>query len=196
MGASGFDDGLPLGRLRGKRSMQMFQCRNKIGDRCFGSCDMRGGGEGVVGGLRHVDVIIGMYVHTGGLRDGCDDLVGVHVRTGSRAGLEDVDGELIVVLAFGDLVRGGDDCVGLVRVEESEVLVDLRTRCFQQAHCADLGALERAPADREVLDCTLGLCSPQCVDGHPNFAHGVVFDSELLIVALRHGSTLPLFESG
>jgi hypothetical protein len=44
--------------------------------------------------------------------EGGDHPVGVHVRRGARASLEDVDGELPVVAALGDLVRGGRDALG------------------------------------------------------------------------------------
>ena len=50
-----------------------------------------------------------------------DDLVGVHVRRGARAGLEDVDRELVVVRARGDLVGGGGDALGEVGVEQAEI---------------------------------------------------------------------------
>ena len=41
-----------------------------------------------------------------------EHLVGVHVRGGAGAGLEDVDRELVVVLAGGDRVAGGGDPLG------------------------------------------------------------------------------------
>ena len=92
-----------------------------------------------------------------------DDLVGVHVRAGARAGLEDVDRELVVVLAVGDLGGRGDDRVGLLGVEQAEVLVHLRAGALQQAERADLGALQRPERDREVLHRPLGLRAPQRV---------------------------------
>ena len=48
-----------------------------------------------------------------------DDLVGVHVRGGARAGLEDVDRELAVVLARGDLARGRARCASALRFGSS-----------------------------------------------------------------------------
>ena len=54
-----------------------------------------------------------------------DHLVGVHVRGGARAGLEDVDRELVVVLALGDRLAGGGDPLGDVAVEQAEVAVGL-----------------------------------------------------------------------
>ena len=40
---------------------------------------------------------------------GGNDLIGVHIRGGARARLEDVDGEFVVVFAGDNLVCGGDD---------------------------------------------------------------------------------------
>ncbi|CAB4910674.1 unannotated protein [freshwater metagenome] len=90
------------------------------------------------------------------------------------------------MLALGDLVGGGDDRIGQCAVEQTEILVDLRACCLEQAHRADLGALERAARDGEVLHRTLRLGAPERVDGDANLSHGVVFDPELLFVCLRH----------
>ena len=48
-----------------------------------------------------------------------DDLVGVHVARRARARLEDVDGEVRVPVAPGDLVGRGDDCLGDLAVEHA-----------------------------------------------------------------------------
>ncbi|MEJ7718115.1 MAG: hypothetical protein WKF31_09200 [Thermoleophilaceae bacterium] len=84
---------------------------------------VHGRGEDVVGGLPHVDVVVGVHVLAG---EAGDDLVGVHVRRGARAGLEDVDRELVVVAAVRHLVGGGGDALGLVGVELSELGVGAR----------------------------------------------------------------------
>src|SRR5439155_10492130 len=81
---------------------------------------VNGGGEHVVGGLPHVDVVVGVdrlllvEAIAAGQLDGAvaDDLVGVHVGRGAGAGLIDVDGELIVVLPGGDLAGGPQDRLG------------------------------------------------------------------------------------
>ena len=93
--------------------------------------------------------------------------------------MEHVDGELVVVQAVGDLGCGGDDRVGLLRVEQPEVLVHLCAGALEQAERADLGALQASARDREVLHRALGLRAPQRVDGHPDLAHGVVLDAVL-----------------
>ena len=108
-----------------------------------------------------------------------DDLVGVHVRRRARTGLEDVDREVAVVLARGDLVRGGDDGVGQLAVEHAEFGVGARGGLLDPGQGLDVGALERLAGDREVLDGALGLRAVQGVRGDADLAHGVVLDAEL-----------------
>jgi hypothetical protein len=70
------------------------------------------GREHVVGGLPGVHVVVGVDELRAHLpaedlgRAVGDDLVGVHVRARARPGLEHVDGEVLVELAVGDLLRG------------------------------------------------------------------------------------------
>ena len=53
-----------------------------------------------------------------------DHLVGVHVRRGPGAGLEDVDRELVVVLTGSDRVARGADPLGYLGVEFAQLGVD------------------------------------------------------------------------
>ena len=83
--------------------------------------DVHGGGERVVGGLRHVDVVIGMNrllrsQFAARQFDGAvgDDLVDVHVGLGAAAGLPDTQRELVVEFA-------GDDFVGRLHDESGFV---------------------------------------------------------------------------
>ena len=74
--------------------------------------DVDRGGDRVVGALLHVDVIVGMdRLLSAALARGDfigpagDHLVGVHVRRGAAAGLEDIDDELRVELAVDHFLR-------------------------------------------------------------------------------------------
>ena len=84
---------------------------------------MDGRGEDVVRRLPHVDVVVRVHVLAG---ERGDHLVRVHVRRGARAGLEDVDRELVVELAARDPVAGRGDPLGLLGVEQPELGVDAR----------------------------------------------------------------------
>src|SRR5450759_1250718 len=72
---------------------ELLQCRQQLVLGDVQSGQVNGGGEHVVGGLAHVDVVVGVHAVACEARD---DLVGVHVRGGARTGLEDVDRELAV----------------------------------------------------------------------------------------------------
>ena len=81
-----------------------------------------------------------------------DHLVRVHVRGRARAGLEDVDRELVVELARGDPVAGGGDPLGLLGVEEAELGVRARGRRLDPSEPAGDGGRDRLAGDRKVLD--------------------------------------------
>ena len=108
--------------------------------------------------------------------------------------MEHVDRELVVVLAVGDLGGRSDDRVGLVGVEQPEVLVHLRASAFEQTERPDLRALEPAARNWEVLHRSLCLRAPQRILGYPDLTHGVVLDtvfvcvSGLLDGSVGHGS--------
>ena len=85
---------------------------------------MDGGGDGVVGALLHVDVIVGVdgflaAALAGGDFVGAagDHLVGVHVGRGSGSGLEDVDDELVIEFAIDHFLRGLVDQASFLLVQ-------------------------------------------------------------------------------
>ena len=102
---------VPQGADRGEQqALQLFDGGN-----------VHHGGEGVVGRLAVVDVVVGVDRllrpdHPAGELDGAvgDDLVGVHVGLRARPGLEHDQRELTVELAVDDLLGGPDDQVDLV----------------------------------------------------------------------------------
>ena len=70
--------------------------------------DMHSGRECVIGGLGHVDVIVGMQQHAAGkfICTVCDNLVGIHIALGSGTGLPYDQREMVVELAGDNLVAG------------------------------------------------------------------------------------------
>src|SRR5699024_8222042 len=150
--------------------------------------DVDGGGEGVVGRLRSVDVVVGVNIRAEAVTgQSGDHLIGVHVRRGSGSRLEHVDGEVVVVFAVGDLVGGGRDRLGGLGVEHPETCVHAGRGGFEQPECADLRALEAAPGYGVVLDGPLCLCPREGVGGDPDFANCVVLDAVFLF---SHGHSL------
>ena len=82
--------------------------------------------------------------------DAGDHLVGVHVRRGAAAGLEDVEHELVVVLALGHGLGRTDDGRAELGGEQAEIHVDLGRGLLDQAEGPDELAREPEPADLEV----------------------------------------------
>src|SRR5690606_42159794 len=90
----------------------------QVADHGGGGGDVDGGGEDVVGRLRGVDVVVRVHRPAQDRAgDVGDDVVGVHVRRPSGAGLEHVDREVLVVLP-------GDDLLGRLGDRLCEVLLE------------------------------------------------------------------------
>ncbi len=108
MGAAALDDA-PVFRFQpGKFGDQPLQSREHLILDGQHRPDVHGGGEGVVGGLGHIHVVVGVqdgFPQVGIAQVG-DDLVGVHVGLGAGAGLPDNQWELVVTAACDDLVAG------------------------------------------------------------------------------------------
>src|SRR4051812_34562190 len=102
-----------------------------------------------------------------------DDLVGIHVRLRTAAGLPDDEGEVVVEVARLDLAGGLDDEGRELRVELAEVAIDVRRRPLHDAERADDRAPEALAADLEVLEAALRLRSPVPPLRHLDVAHAV-----------------------
>ena len=149
--------------------------------------DAQGAGERVVARLAGVDVVVGVDVEVAReVREPCHDLVDVHVGRRAGAGLEDVDRELVVVVAVRDLTRPPRDRSGAAGVEHAELGVDVGGGGLEQRECVDDAGRHRLPADREVLDGPRRLRAPQGVGGHLHLAHRVVLGPEALRCDVAH----------
>src|SRR5699024_5506876 len=109
----------------------------------------------------------------------CQNLIGVHVRRGSRTCLEHVDGEVSIVLTGDDRVGGVLDGRGASLVEDAELEVGLRSSLLHLRQGGDMCRLESFSGDREVLDRPLSLCIVEGVVGALVLSHGGVFDAIL-----------------
>ena len=115
-------------------------------------------GEDVVGRLAHVHVVVRMGVVA---REVGDHLVGVRVRRGAGPGLEDIDRELVVVLAGGDLVGGRGDALAEIGVEEAKLGIHPRRRRLDPPQPMDDRHRDRLAGDGKVGDRLRGLLTPQ-----------------------------------
>ena len=137
----------------------------------------------VVRRLRHVDVVVRMDELAADLAakplqgQVGDDLVRIHVRRGAAAGLEDVDGKLVVQLAVDDALRGLDDGLGLVLVQQVQVTVGLGRCLLDEAERLDEPARKAQVADGKVVDGTLGLRAVERIRRDAHFAQRILFNA-------------------
>ncbi len=152
------DDVVELLRLRLERGRELLHRRQQVVRDLVERREMHGRREDVVRGLAHVDVVVRVDVLAG---ERGDHLVRVHVRGRARAGLEDVDRELVVELARRDPGRGGRDPLRLVAVEQAEVGVRARGGALDAAEPARDRRRDRLAGDREVRDRLRRLAAPE-----------------------------------
>src|SRR5215203_1936743 len=143
-----FDDVGELLGLALERRAELVHRGEQIAGHLLQRREMHGRGKDVVRGLAHVDVVVGMGVVAGQVGH---DLVGVHVRRRPGAGLEDVDGKLVVVLAGRDRVAGSRDPLGDILVEQAELGVHPRRGGLDPSHPVHDGRRNRLTGDGEVL---------------------------------------------
>ena len=183
MGAAGFDDA-PVFRLQpGKGGGEQVNGGNHPVRKAQHRRNVHGCGEGVVGGLGHIHIVIGMQqlFAQNGVAPAGNDLVGVHIGLGAGAGLPDHQREMIGQLPVNHLIRGLADGIPLLfgHLLRAELGVCLGRGLFQDAEGVnDLpGHGLLADADGKILMRALGLGAPIFVGRHLHLPHRVVLNS-------------------
>ena len=136
-------------------------------------------GIGVVGGLAHVDVVVGVDDAVGAFGfaevfegEVGDNLVGVHVEACAGSALEDVDGKLVHAAPFfQDLVAGPDDGFAFFGGQGVQSTVG-QCRCFFDLnHAADEfgDMVNGGSGNGEVIDGAQGM---DAVVGVVGYFHG------------------------
>ncbi len=139
---------------------------------------MQGGGDHVVGGLPHVHMIVGVHARAGVELHGPvgDNLIGVHIRAGSRSGLEDIQREMAVMPAIGNLCRCLGDGARHRRIQAPEIRVHLGRRHLDASERLDEHAWEANARDRKIFHRPRRLGPVQGVGRHAHLAHGIPFN--------------------
>ena len=148
---------------------------------------MHGGGYDVIAGLALINVVIGMDQFFAALAaeqfNGAigDDLVGIHIRRGAGAGLENIQDKFAVPFSIGHLLGRLDDGRGDLRFEAAQLLVGQGGVFFDQAKRADERAGKAQVADGKILD---GPCRLRAIisgSGHLHWPHGIGFGAKRFI---------------
>ena len=145
---------------------------------------MHGAGIGVVCGLGHVDVVVGMAVLVLASLVSHDlqgtvgyHLVGVHVHAGAGSALHHVDGEELQMLAVYELLAGFHYGVAHLVGYEAKLVV-----CLDGRHFHDTEGLDelRVVAQMIITDIEV-LNAPQCLDAEESLL-GHFFVSEQVML--------------
>ena len=160
MRAARLDDVVELARLRLERAGEPVERGQQVALELPERGEVDGGREDVVRRLAHVDVVVRVHVVA---RERGHHLVRVHVRARAGARLEDVDRELVVVLARRDRIACRGDPLRLLGIEQPELGVRARGRGLDPAEPARDGDGDRLAGDGEVRDRLARLAAP--VDG-------------------------------
>ena len=106
MGAARFDDALIFLHQAAKSGGQQVDGRKELVLDLHHCGDVHGGGEGVVGALGHVGVVVGVDQFLAGdfISPPGDDLVDVHVGLGAASRLPNSQGKMGVQFPFQDLI--------------------------------------------------------------------------------------------
>ncbi len=193
MGATALDDPVELLALREQRIAQPRHRAVEIGGQLQRAEPDRGG-DHVIGGLRHVDVIVRMHRRVGAARRAEDlvraireHLVRVHVVRRARAGLEGIHHEMLAVLVREHFIGGAHDGVGEPRLEAPRLLVREGRRFLDPHHRGHEHRQRTRTAHREVLHGAQGLHAIQRAGGDRQRAEWVL----LRACRLGHGASTP-----
>ncbi len=145
--------------------------------------NVHGRRKSVVGGLTHIDVIIGMAELLPGNLIGPvrDDLVGIHIGLGPRPGLPHDQGEMVIQKPPDHLVRRRADGIELLHRHffRLQGMIGPGRGFFQVSKGPDDlpgHGLDPDP-DREVPPAPLRLRRPVPVRRHPDFSHRIMLNA-------------------
>ena len=144
--------------------------------------DVHRGGERIVGGLRHVDVIVGMNRRLAPERRAGElaaavgnHLIHVHVELRAASRHPDMQRKHVLMLAGEDLVTGLNDQLVPLVVEPPAGVVGIGGGFLQSGVRGNHLARDQILPDAEMFERTLRLRAPQLVARHVDFTEAVGF---------------------
>ena len=165
-----------------QRGGEFIQSRQQHIARGHGGGDMHGGGEGIIRGLTHIAMVIGVNGRFGADlaaqnldRAVRDHLIGIHIRLRARTCLPHDQREMLIQLAINNLLRGGDHRICQLGGQFARSFIGLGTGAFDHAKRADHGDGLLFPTDGEIHQAALCLGAPIFVTGDLKRAKAVGF---------------------
>ena len=184
--ATDFDDSVKLVAFLLQRLLEFGQSGDGGHRQALRHGNVHGRGKGVVAGLSHIDVIVGMdglfgadggvSLHdlTGAIRQ---HFVDIHIGLRARAGLKDHEGKVPIQSPRHHFVGGlrngvSDLCIHLTGADIVE-----RTALFDRGHGLDnrQGHFAFGAANGKVLQGALRLGSVECARRDVELTHGIAF---------------------
>jgi len=164
MGSADLYDIVPFGRFCRDGIAQFGHRRNQAFLGLDGGRDVHGGREAVVGGLRHVDMVVRMNRALAAQRGTLDlaatvgdDLVNVHVELRAAAGHPHVQWKHLLMFPRKDFVADARDQLVSVRVEATAVAICGGCGALQDRVGADHLPRHQIVPDAEMFERPLGL---------------------------------------
>ena len=152
----------------------MYLCR---------SCDMHSRGERIVGGLRHIDIVVGMQQIFFGndITAMGNHLIDIHIALCTTACLPNGERKLIRQFSLQNIIAYTADQLTLFFCHFLRLIdqIDFCTRFFQQSKRGNDLLRHFFRSNRKILKAALGLCTPARVCRHANGAHRIMFFSKI-----------------
>ena len=147
-----------------------------------------GGGNGVVGGLGHVDVVVGVDRLFGIVEGKAKDLIGavgdhlvqIHIVRRTRPGLERINDKLALPSTGKHLVGGLDDRRRQGGVEQAQITVDLGGSPLHGSLRPHKSRVGFETAHRKIEHGPLGLCAVKGFGGHLHLTERIFLNAETL----------------
>ena len=144
---------------------------------------MHGSGEGIVGALGHIGMIVGMkqlfpgdFISTVG-----DDFIYIHIGLSAASCLPYGQWEVFVQSPHKDLITGGAYKRQPFFIQSAKPVICHGCRFLKDGKGPDYFHGDFFCSDLEILKAPLGLGAPVAVGGNLDLSHGIMFNAVLHI---------------
>ena len=189
VGAPGLDHLLQLLRPPADHRGQVFQRRQQPPGHRADRGHPQGGRDHIVGTLAQVDVVVGMhgpFDRQLAVGQRGNHLIGIHVGRSARTGLVDIHREMGVMPVGRHLGGSGLDRGRTFGRQQAKTAIDPCRRRLDQPQCGNETGRQRPAGDREIVQRTLGLGTPQGLGRHLQLPHRIMLGTPVVLVHVSH----------